>query len=408
MAEYTVSRRQFLAVAGLGATAAALGACGINASTTLLAPSATPNPSPAAPGPYQVGEVILGEDDVALYDALSQFMTLGGDPGFPSNFLVDDNRCADGTLVGPQLPPNIHAAVYYPSAAGAGTPIPTLPIATISSQSLTANPLSIAKGPFPVMLYAHAYRDPLGSACGGAHPSTRDFTSVGDMLRHVASYGCVVVVPDLSWIPGGFNPATFDYYKYGIVLRAQVLMRYYDRLMSLNGRLFAQQLDLSRLIMAGHSTGGPSAVEAARLLSFDFQFGSLSYGLLAPIPGVLYGAKSNLLVLKGGNDLLQGADPAAAYAGGGLPRTLVTIPGANHFGYSDICPENNHCAGVISDTNADIGRALQQLAGASYLAALVRYYARGDATTRPYLSGEKQVEGLVIPGASIQVQSQGL
>jgi dienelactone hydrolase len=407
MSEQTLSRRRFLAVAGLGA-AAALGACGISgASTGLLAPTATPNPSPAAPGPYQVGEVILGEDDVALYDALSQFMTLGGYPGFPSNFLVDDNRCADGTLVGPQLPPNIHAAVYYPSAAGPGTPIPPLPVATRDPRISITNPLSIARGPFPVLLYAHAYRDPLGSACGGAHPSTSDFTSVADMLGHVASYGCVVVVPDLSWIPGGFTTTTFDYYKYGVVLRAQVLMRYYDHLMSLNSRRFAQQLDLSRLIVVGHSTGGPAAVEAARLLSFDIQFQSLSYGLLAPIPGVLYGAKSNLLVLKGGNDTQQGADPMAAYAGGGPPKTLVTIPGANHFGYSDICPANNHCVGVINDTNGDISRPLQQLAGAAYLAALVRYYARGDATALPYLSGAKQVEGLeAIPG--IQVQTQGI
>src|SRR5262245_60722240 len=253
MPEYTVSRRKFLAVAGLG-TAAALGACGISGvSTGLLTPTPRPNPSPAAPGPYQVGKVILGEDDVAFHSALSQFMTFGGDPGFPNNFLADDNRCSNGTLVGPQLPANIHAAVYYPSAAGIGTPLPPLPVATRDPRSSIPNPLSIASGPFPVLLYAHAYRDPLGSACGGAHPSTRDFTSVATMLRHVASYGCVVVAPDLSWIPGGFNPATFDYYKYGIVLRAQVLMRYYDRLMSLNSRLYAEQLDLSRLIMAGHS-----------------------------------------------------------------------------------------------------------------------------------------------------------
>jgi predicted dienelactone hydrolase len=411
MSEQTLSRRRFLAVAGLG-TAAALGACGISgASTSLLTPTARPNPSPAAPGPYQVGEVILGEDDVALHNALTQFMTLGGYPGFPNIFLADDNHCANGALVGPQLPVNIPAAIYYPSAAGPGTPIPPLPVATRDPRSSITNPLSIARGPFPVVLYAHAYRDPLGSACVGAHPSTRDFTSVADLLRHVASYGCVVVVPDLSWIPGGFNPATFDYFKYGITLRAQVLMRYYDHLMTLNSKLFAGQLDLSRLVVAGHSTGGGAAVEAARLLSFNVQFQSLSYGLIAPVVGVLYGAKRNLLVVKGGADTLQVGDgPDAQYNAGGLPKTQVMIPGANHFGYTDICPANNNCANVFgpsNDNNGDIGRALQQLAGASYLAALARYYALGDTTARPYLTGEKQVEGLeAIPG--IQVQAQGL
>jgi hypothetical protein len=175
---------------------------------------------------------------------------------------------------------------------------------------------------------------------------------------------------------------------------------------SLNPRLFAQQLDLSRLIVVGHSTGVPAAVEAARLLSFDVQFQSLSYGLLAPIPGVLYGAKSNFLALKGGNDTLQGADPMAAYAGGGPPKTLVTIPGANHFGYSDICPANNQCVRVVYDTNGAISRPLQQLAGAAYLAALVRYYALGDGSVRGYLSGQQPIEGLNVMG--IQVQAQGI
>jgi hypothetical protein len=58
MAEYTLSRRTFMA-ASLS-TAAVLGACAITGTPTALhAP--TPNPPRAWPGPYQVGEVILGE-----------------------------------------------------------------------------------------------------------------------------------------------------------------------------------------------------------------------------------------------------------------------------------------------------------------------------------------------------------
>jgi hypothetical protein len=83
---------------------------------------------------------------------------------------------------------------------------------------------------------------------------------------------------------------------------------------------------------------------------------------------------------------------------------LVTIRGANHFGYTDICAPDNHCA--LNVPPGTITRANQQLAGASYLAALVRYYALADATARPYLSGEKQVEGLEAV-SGIQVQMQG-
>ena len=88
----------------------------------------------------------------------------------------------------------------------------------------------------------------------------------------------------------------------------------------------------------------------------------------------------------------------------------MTIPGANHFGYTDLCPPNNHAADVgLYDRNGTIPRNAQQLAGAAYLAALMRYYAQGDETARPYLSGEKQILELANAGAAgIQVISQGL
>ena len=405
MAEHTLSRRTFLAVAaGLGASVAALGACEIGgASTILLAPTATPNPSPAAPGPYQVGEVILGEGGLATR-ALPQFLSSIGDP-FEHNFDFQDRQCPGGATVGPRLQENIPAAVYYPTALAPtanvnkrNALIPTFPIST-------PKPLGIATGPFPLLLYAHAFRDPQFNACMGPHTANKDYTSVDVMLRHVASYGCVAVAPDLSWLPGAFFEQEPDYYSIGIVLRAQVLMRYYDYLMSLNSELFAQQLDLSRLVIVGHSTGGPAAVEAGRLLRYTVSFRSLSFGLIAPIPGVLYGAHSNLLVLKGGQDGAHiGNGPDTQFNAGGPPKTLVTIPGANHFGYTDLCTADDVC--VSLDQPGTITHAAQQLAGASYLAALVRYYARGDPTARPYLSGDKLVEGLeAVP--SIQVQAQG-
>jgi hypothetical protein len=84
----------------------------------------------------------------------------------------------------------------------------------------------------------------------------------------------------------------------------------------------------------------------------------------------------------------------------------VTISGANHFGYTDICPSDNSCnsAGLL-DENGTIARADQQRTGAAYLAALVRYYALGDARARPYLTGERVVEGL--EALNIQVQAAG-
>lgn len=412
MTKHILSRRTFLATAAAGlSTIALLGRHGLAAAATAsvntlptpepwLPPTPTLDPSsPAGSGPYQTGKVILGEDPVAATHALTQYFTLNGYPGFPNHFLVDQNHCADGTLVGTQLPRTIVAAVYYPKYYS-GT----------KYQPAASNPLGMPLGVFPVLLYAHAARDPLGSACGGAHPSTRDFAGVEVMLRHVASYGCVAVAPDLSWIPGGAIPGgASEFQKYVIALRADILIAYFQHLGMLNNTLFAQRLDLSRLVMVGHSTGGPAVVEAGRLLAALTAFQSLSYGLIASLPLLHYIPGYNTLVLKGTFDTRQGADPDQNYAAAGLPKTRVTIPGANHFGYTDLCPPNNHAADVgISDENGAIPRDAQQLAGAAYLAALVRYYAQGDQTARPYLSGEKAVEELEGAGApGIQVKSQG-
>jgi hypothetical protein len=116
-----------------------------------------------------------------------------------------------------------------------------------------------------------------------------------------------------------------------------------------------------------------------------------------------------LLVLGGTLDIDQGANSFEAFMAGGKPKTLVTIPGANHFGYTDICPPDNSCnsAGVF-DENGTISREGQQQTAAAYLSALVRYFALGDDTALPYLTGERIVEGLEDYGVTgIQVQSWG-
>ncbi len=125
----------------------------------------------------------------------------------------------------------------------------------------TANPLSIASGPFPVLLYAHAFRD-TRSVCKFTADPHRDFTSVDVMLSHVASYGCVCVAPDLSWLPGSDWPG--DQEQGIFITRAQVLLESYLYLDSLNTTLFAKQLDLTRVVLVGHSTGTGAAVYAGR------------------------------------------------------------------------------------------------------------------------------------------------
>ncbi len=288
------------------------------------------------------------------------------------------------------FPPYVKAAVYYP----------------FQPPVIKGEVAIPRKGPFPVLLYAHAYRGFL-FANAGAHTADRDFTSVATILEHVACYGCVCIAPDLNWLT--------DEWASGATLttseeRGVLLVNYYEYLSSLNTSVFHGQLDLSRVILAGHSTGAGGAVQAGLLLGGFGNAIAPIYGLIAPEEGG--GTISNvsrLLVVGGTLDTDQGADPEAGYNGAGTPKTLVTIPGANHFGYTDICNADNACESAELLENGTIPRLSQQMIAAAYLAALVRYYALSDATARPYLSGAQAVEGLGHYGTSdVQVQSQGI
>lgn len=387
MTAVPLSRRQFLAVAGMG-TAAVLGACNITASP--VAPASTPNPSPVAPGPYLTHRLILGEElgTAAMSNPITLNQILRRVTVNPDFNMV----CQNGELVpSGGLPAQVLAAVYYPYY-GNGT----------DHRVPTPNPLDLRKGPYPVLFYAHGYRPPSG-ACIVTSPLNRDFTTVDAMLSHVASYGCVCVVPDLSWLPGGY-PAGSTELQYAYDLRATVLSEYYNYLIRLNTTLFAQQLDLSRVVFVGHSTGGGAATHAGRILSPVLNQGSLAYCLIAPVDDSARSDDRNLLVLRGGRDTLQVRNaPIGVYNASGTPKTLVTIPGANHFGYTDLCDANNVCMPYgINDPMGSISRADQQAAGAAYLAAMVRYHALGDVTMQPYLTGAKEVEGLEALGITIQ------
>lgn len=402
MSTHWTSRRNFLALAAAGVCASLARAQ--HHSGVVVEPPTQTHPgthwtSPGLVGPYKVAQLTL-DGGGATYPAyaLPQFCALDQYPGFPKNLLASQTTCADAhhTVVGPQLPAHIRAAVYFP-------------IRPPSDDSTAWHLPRVAVGPFPVLLYAHCFRDPLGTACGGSHPSTTDFQGVGAMLRHVASHGCVVVAPDLSWLPGGALPASYDPFIYSIALRALVLTAYFEHLRWLNGELFDGQLDLTRLVLAGHSTGGPAAVEAGHLLREQAALQSLSYGLLAPIPYGRESARGNVLVVAGSLDTLQGATPEAVYEGAGPPKTLVTLPGANHFGYTDLAGPDNHSADVgLYDNNGAIPRDAQQLAGAAYLTALLRYHAKDDGTMRTYLTGDSPIVELERAGApGIRVVSEG-
>ncbi len=237
-------------------------------------------------------------------------------------------------------------------------------------------------------------------------------------MRHVASYGCVCVVPDLSFVTGdgaagvaGPNEVTL---QQAFDLRATVLAAYYNHLdLHLNSMLFADQLDLQRVLLVGHSTGAGAVLVLGNrftgLVSRSYVLFGPYFGYTPPGTGVTlpnHNDNARLLVVTGTLDDVSGAGAMAAYSDFSTLKTLVTITGANHFGYSGLCQLDNTCEPF--GASGTISRAGQQQTGAAYLAAALRYYALGDLTARPYLSGAERVEGLEVYGVTgIQVQSQG-
>lgn len=300
--------------------------------------------------------------------------------------------------VGP--PAAFRAMVYYPALHQSYDPAAPISLRLVGKK-------------YPVVLFAHAKRIPL---CPQVLPKaidsslgdiTNDYTRVGRMLDHVASNGCVVVVPDLS----GLTVFGFDE-------RAAVLVGMYQYLKSLNPSVFSGALDLTRIVLAGHSTGGGACLVTRGNLVGAGGPSPVAMGLLAPAvsigglasisPLAAGQAPNALMVLKGTADTLQvGMDPDGVYSAAHAPRVLVTIPGANHFGYTDICtPDNKVCAAI--DSPGAISTLGQQLTGGAYLAALVRRFALGDMSVEPYLSGQRIVEVDTWGVTGVSVMSDGM
>ncbi len=342
--------------------------CGL--SNLSVVPTPTPDLSPALPGPNQTSRVILGEG------------------GFPALQL--------DKVQFPEAPSKILAAVYFPTDT------------VVPSPTRFNGVLPLAKGPyqFPLVLYGHAIRTAIEPSAG--HDLKRDFTTVSAMLSHLASYGCVCLAPDLSWISGVATKADWQ-------REAVIFLKYYQLLVAtLNQQVFNNQLRLGSVVMVGHSHRAGSVVNAGRGLPLFGGPKPLAYGLIAPESGGDTETDiNNVLVIGGTLDTMQAADPQGAFTRSATPKTWAEIPGANHYGFTDLVSPDNmavcNCAGGqinLLDSNGTISRDAQQQTAAAFLAAMVRYYAQGDGSVNGYLTGQRQIEGLSVSG--IQVQALGL
>jgi hypothetical protein len=377
----SLSRRNFIE------TLIAIGAVGlIPGCKSCNTPPAAPAESPYYLGPFPVGRAVLG------ITPGSQKML------YPTSISPGQTQyyCPEGNITISTGSP-IPVMIYYPS----------------SSTTYDLNlPINMAQkiNSYPVMLFGHAKRSPL---CASVLPAgipaslldiTQDYTRMDRMLSHVASYGCVIAVPDLSSLVNR-----------GYQERADVLTNLYNYLSSLNSSLFQNRLDLTRIILSGHSTGGGACLLARGELMAAHELQLVAMGLVAPatsagidVTSQITGLTPNgLLVIRGLLDMMVNSDPLNVYNDYQGQKILVTIPGANHFGYTDVCtPDNKYCA--ADEVPGTIIPFSQQLIAGAYLSALVRKFGLNDTTVEPYLNGTRALETQIFGVTDIQVQQSGM
>ncbi|HZM36633.1 MAG TPA: hypothetical protein VFC18_19375 [Burkholderiales bacterium] len=329
-----MTRRRFLGAAAALTLAAAGGA--------QAAPRAV-----LSPGPYRVERAILGTAPGTTRLAVPMEVP------FSPRLM----NCRDG-LAQVLRPDSVAGAVYYPASPGR----------------------------FPLILYAHAKRTQLHCPEDIAlrlEPAfadhTRDYLRTGRILSHLASHGFVVAAPDLGWLLPMLEAGAWD--EPPSLARSRMLVALHEHLVS-HPAWFGGRSDPSRLALFGHSTGAAACMSARQRLPH-----ARLLGLLAPaafdIPPASPSPPPVTLVIDGTRDTSQRVRPEVVYDHSPRPRVLVTLQGANHLGYTDLCsPDNRVCADL--DTPGDIARDAQQDAAAAMLTAAARLWLLDDRAMRAW------------------------
>jgi predicted dienelactone hydrolase len=291
-----------LAVVMLGVTAVA---CGSSPSTS-SSPSAG-NPAPyAAKGPYPVGFTTLhladGRRVVVWYPAKS-----GATTGHPREN-VDIT-----SLLSPALQAEVPAAdrVLYPADAFQDAPAATT-----------------TKGSFPLVLFSHGY-------AGFPEQSVT-------LTTHLASWGFVVAAPD--HVERSLDGLLGTAAKGIPALRDPVVLEDTLGLLetsSAEAGLLHGLVDPQRVAVIGHSFGAAAAYETASIdprikswISYAVSLGT-GAGNSGPPPAVP--AKPGMVMTGTADGIIPASDSEAVYAGMDPPKYLVTIAGAGHLVFSDIC-----------------------------------------------------------------------
>src|SRR5262245_14131567 len=175
-------------------------------------------------GPAMIGRYFVGTQEICV--PVTQWE---GDFN-PSSLLAN---CAGN-------PPGVRAKLYYPAVEPGDGPM-------------------ACGGPFPLIVYAHGKR--IYALCDdGQLPPELDYRQAEGLLTRLAADGVIVLSVDVSSKEGGFN----DLGKASILVSALAYARDEN---TRSGARLERGVDLHRVGLMGHSTGGAGAIRAAACLS---------------------------------------------------------------------------------------------------------------------------------------------
>jgi hypothetical protein len=320
-------------------------------------------------GPALVGAYYVGSREVCVPVTVTH-------PWSMFNSELPEGTCSAGG-------PIVNARVYYP-ARGPG------------SHDVACG------GPFPVVVYAHGRRGSDWNLCDWSVPLVgevhEDYQQAEGILTRLAASGIIGVSVDVSW--GGVPEA-----KGSIMVNTIAYLRDEN---DTRGSWLEGAVDLTRVGLSGHSTGGGSATWVLQNL-YEPVFDQLNLsavavqglGLIGPTCPDFLGTlpclddrppDAPLLVIHGTNEHPQqvGESPLRVYTEANSPKHLVVVTGANHFGYTDgICLDPADSPDNASEVGGVTGQAAHFRQGRTardYVHAFFSHYLQGDAGALDYLS----------------------
>jgi hypothetical protein len=355
-----------------------------------------------------LGAQIRVRQSLCMNSEYSPIMSIGYPPEWPlgdgtygAGFLeVDDIPISDmihftsvddqGIVI--KRPSKNKALIYYPSVPG-------------QSEGMGA---PVADGPFPLVIVGHAKRwpPPIAPTCTPDVPAdiSQDFTQLSGILSHLARWGFVSICPDISWLVSDSSHENRE-------LAMDDAIEYMLSENARSGSTFFGKIVTNSLGALGHSSGGNATVYVGT--SGDYPVTVMA--LLAPAVAAMgessatddisqlsaYSPNPVMIVFGTEDNGSFGADgaPPLYFSSAGPPKYMVTIDGADHFGFTD-----SLCLASPGDGVPTINQSQQQRIAKAYITALFARYLTGFTAMDAYLDNERSVEELEDFVITVQTQ----